>query len=123
MLGRKMIANKYTSQLMEWAKKYQIDDLLNILKNEYDPKSQWGALLNIKSLDLSHKKLEAIPNCIFELSSLENLNLSHNHLSELPKEITKLTNLKFLDISWNHITHDIDFLPSNVQIKKAWNRK
>lgn len=118
-----MITHECTSQLIEWAKKCQIDDLLNIFKNNHNQNSQLQALLNLKNLDLSHKKIEAIPRCIFELSSLENLNLSHNHLSKLPKEITKLTKLQILDISWNHITHDIDFLESSVQIKKAWNRK
>lgn len=107
-----MEANK----LIQWAEKYHIDGILNIVNTH-------EALLNLKSLDLSHKKLETLPNFLFELSSLEMLNLSHNQLTELPQEITKLTNLTILDISWNHITHDINFLPSHVKIKKAWNRK
>jgi Leucine-rich repeat (LRR) protein len=77
---------------------------------------------NLKSLDLSFKKLEDIPKYVFELTSLENLNLSHNQLKELPKEITKLTSLKTLDISWNHILHNLDFLPKSIKVTHAWNR-
>lgn len=115
MLGSKMEANELVVQLTQWAEKYQIDGIR--IANTHE------ALLSLKSLDLSHKRLDSIPSCLFELSSLEMLNLSHNQLTELPQEITKLTNLKVLDISWNHITHDIDFLSSNVKIKKAWNRQ
>lgn len=110
------------NELMKWAKKYQIDDILNILRNQNDANTK-VALLSLKNLDLSHKRLDSIPSCLFELSSLETLNLSHNQLTELPQEITKLTNLKVLDISWNHITHNIDFLPSEIKIKKGWNRQ
>jgi len=77
---------------------------------------------NLKSLDLSFKKLHSIPKYIFELSSLENLNLSHNQLQELPQEIRKLKSLKVLDISWNHITHNLDFLPKKIKVNRAWNR-
>ena len=80
------------------------------------------AYKNLKSLDLSFKKLHSIPTYIFELSSLENLNLSHNQLQELPQEITKLKSLKVLDISWNHITHNLDFLPTEIKDNRAWNR-
>lgn len=123
MSGYKMISTECANQLKEWAKKYQIDDLLTIFKNEYDSDTQLQALLDLKNLDLSHKKLEILPTCLFELSSLEHFNLSHNHLTELPKEITRLSKLQVLNISWNHITHDINFLPPHIQIKKAWNRK
>lgn len=77
---------------------------------------------NLKSLDLSFKKLYSIPKYVFELSSLEDLNLSHNQLKELPQEILKLKSLKNLDISWNHITHDLDFLPTEIKVKRVWNR-
>lgn len=110
-----------SSELIQWVEKYQIDSILNILKNQNDSNAK-EALLDLKSLDLSHKRLESIPSCLFELSSLEMLNLSHNQLTELPQEITKLKNLRMLDISWNHIMHNIDFLPSDIKIKKAWNR-
>lgn len=103
-------------KLIQWAEKYHIDEILNIANTH-------EALLNLKSLNLSHKRLDSIPSCLFELSSLEILNLSHNQLTELPQEIIKLTNLKVLDISWNHITHNLDFLPSDIKIKKGWNRQ
>ena len=116
-----MESNDVVTQLTQWAKKYQIDDILNILRNQNDAKAK-EALLSLKSLDLSHKRLDSIPSCLFELSSLETLNLSLNQLTELPHEITKLKKLKSLDISWNHITHAIDFLSSDIKIKKGWNR-
>ena len=77
---------------------------------------------NLKSLDLSFRKLHSIPTYIFGLSSLENLNLSHNQLQKLPHEKTKLKSLKVLDISWNHITHNLDFLPTSIKVNCAWNR-
>ncbi len=77
---------------------------------------------NLRSLDLSFKKLEEIPKYVFELASLEKLNLSHNQLQELPQEIIKLKSLKVLDISWNHITHNLDFLPTEIKVNRAWNR-
>ena len=84
--------------------------------------SEENKIENLKSLDLSFKKLHSIPTYIFDLSSLENLNLSHNQLQELPKEITRLKSLKNLDISWNHITHNLDFLPTGIKVHRAWNR-
>ena len=99
-------------ELLEWAKHHKIKGILENQDN----------LLNLKSLDLSFKKLYTIPTYIFELSSLENLNLSHNQLQELPQEIAKLKSLKVLDISWNHITHNLDFLPTEIKVNRAWNR-
>ena len=112
MLGVKMQSEKSLNELLNWARKYQIDE---VLQNR-------EALQNLKSLDLSFKKLYTIPTYIFELSSLENLNLSHNQLQELPQEIAKLKSLKVLDISWNHITHNLDFLPTEIKVNRAWNR-
>ena len=99
-------------ELWEWAKYHKVKYVLENQDN----------LLNLRSLDLSFKKLHSIPTYIFELSSLENLNLSHNQLQELPQEITRLKSLKVLDISWNHITHNIDFLPTEIKVNRAWNR-
>ncbi|WP_373072186.1 leucine-rich repeat domain-containing protein [Sulfurimonas sp.] len=97
---------EYTKELQKWAEDNQID-ATNIP--------------NIKSLDLSNKKLHCVPSYILEFTSLESLNLSHNNLKELPKDITKLKYLKKLDISWNHIM-DINFLPKNIEVNYAWNR-
>ena len=99
-------------EFLEWAQHHKIKDILENQDN----------LQNLKSLDLSFKKLYSIPTYIFELSSLENLHLSHNQLQELPQEITKLKSLKVLDISWNHITHNLDFLPTKIKVNRAWNR-
>ena len=112
MLGVKMQSNKSLNELLNRSREYQVKDILENKDN----------LLNLKSLDLSFKKLHSIPTYIFELSSLENLNLSHNQLQELPREILKLKSLKNLDISWNHITHNLDFLLTEVKVNCAWNR-
>ena len=111
-----------SSELIRWAEKHQIEGILHVLKNQnYSDVKE--ALLHLKTLNASHKRLDSLPNCLFDLSSLEILNLSHNQLTELPQEIIRLKKLKILDISWNHITHTIDFLPSHIKIKKAWNRQ
>ena len=115
-----MQSDKEIVEFLSWAKEYQVDDILNICNTETSQNRE--VLQNLKSLDLSFKKLQSLPSYLFELSSLENLNLSHNQLKELPKEIIKLKSLKNLDISWNHITHNLDFLPTNIKINSAWNR-
>ena len=109
-----MQSDKFINELLNWAREYQVDEILQ---------NREALQQNLKSLDLSFKNLHSIPKYIFELSSLENLNLSHNQLQELPEEITKLKSLKVLDISWNHITHNLDFLPTEIKVNRAWNRK
>jgi len=115
-----MQSDKDIVEFLNWVGEYQVDDILNICTAEISQNSE--VLQNLKSLDLSFKKLYSLPSYLFELSSLENLNLSHNQLKELPKEIIKLKSLKALDISWNHITQNIDFLPIKIEINSAWNR-
>ena len=115
-----MQSNKFVNELLEWSVEYQIEDILNICQSESPYNRE--VLQNLKSLDVSFKKLNSLPTHIFELSSLENLNLSHNNLQELPKEIIKLKSLKTLDISWNHITHNLDFLSTEIKVNCAWNR-
>ncbi|MBU0721148.1 leucine-rich repeat domain-containing protein [bacterium] len=107
-----MIPDKNIVKLFNWAKKYQVDD---ILENR-------ETLQSLKSLDLSYRLLSSLPSEIFLLTSLEELDISHNNLKELPADITKLKSLKLLNISWNHITHNLDFLPTNIKINSAWNR-
>lgn len=116
-----MQLDKEIGKFVRWAKEYQVDNILNICNAETSQNRE--TLQNLKSLDLSFKKLHSLPPYLFELVSLENLNLSHNQLKELPKEIIKLKSLKNLDISWNHIMHSLDFLPTNIKINIAWNRK
>lgn len=115
-----MQSDKEIVEFLAWAKEYQVDDILDICSFETSQNRE--AVQNLKSLDLSFKKLHSLPPYLFELTSLENLNLSHNQLKELPKEIIKLKSLKILDISWNHITQNIDFLPTHIKINSAWNR-
>jgi len=116
-----MQLDKEIVEFLAWAKEYQVDDILNICTTEISQNRE--ALQNLKSLDLSFKKLHSLPSYLFELTSLENLNLSHNQLKELPKEMIKLKSLKVLDISWNRITQNIDFLPTNIKINSTWNRE
>ncbi|MEA2018872.1 MAG: leucine-rich repeat domain-containing protein [Campylobacterota bacterium] len=116
-----MQSDKEIVEFFNWAREYTVEDILKICST--DILQNMENLQNLKSLDLSFKKLHSLPPYLFELVSLENLNLSHNQLKELPKEIVKLKSLKNLDISWNHIMHSLDFLPTNIKINIAWNRK
>ncbi|GFP87559.1 plant intracellular RAS-group-related lrr protein 3 [Phtheirospermum japonicum] len=54
-------------------------------------------------LDLSHNRLEAIPDSISGLHKLEELNISSNLLETLPDGIGLLVNLKILDVSGNKL--------------------
>lgn len=55
------------------------------------------------AIDLSHKKLTALPPVMCELYPITHLNLSHNQLTTLPVEILNLGKLKSLDISHNKL--------------------
>ena len=63
-----------------------------------------------KALDLSHLRLDGLPNELWELEQLEYLNLMENKIKTLPKEIANLKKLKRLIISDNKLTS----LPSSI---------
>ncbi len=60
--------------------------------------------LRAVELDLSGRKLWALPSEIGELSSLQQLDLSQNNLTELPPEFGQLVSLQQLDLSENNLT-------------------
>jgi Leucine-rich repeat (LRR) protein len=66
----------------------------------------------ITRLDLSGRKLEALPESIGNLENLLALNLSNNDLSELPQSFIKLQKLTNLDIRRNRLKSFPDFFAS-----------
>ena len=66
-------------------------------------------------LDLSRKKLDEIPEWIFEQTQVRELNLHRNRIKSIPSEIGNLVNLEKLTLSRN----DIDSLPPEIgKLKK-----
>ena len=116
-----MKSDECVLELIEFARKYQVDDILSICKNE-SFNADKEVLLNLESLNLSNKKLTSLPEAIGCLKNLQFLNLSKNNLEELPQTLAQLQSLQELDITWNHITKIPEFFSSNLKIKKAWNR-
>lgn len=57
----------------------------------------------IQYLDLSHNRLEAVPNMIFEITGLQQLSLADNRITSVDDEVEKLQNLRSLDLSNNAI--------------------
>lgn len=58
---------------------------------------------SVYKLDLSRKKLKALPEEIKNFRNLQILNISHNDLKELPAWIGDLTSLQSLDVSNNKL--------------------
>ena len=58
-------------------------------------------LHRIQSLDMSHHKVQVLPERIVMMKNLKQLNASSNCLSTLPAGIRTLTNLTHLDLSQN----------------------
>lgn len=54
---------------------------------------------SILELDLSHLKINSLPDCLFNLTGLRALNLSKTSIREIPAEIVKLESLELLDVS------------------------
>ncbi|MCI0553529.1 MAG: hypothetical protein L0287_21495 [Anaerolineae bacterium] len=88
----------------------QLSSLFKNLKNS--TQSRKGSIHKAVSLDLSNRRLSAIPRQVFEYPQIEILDLHNNHLFRLPDEIACLTNLKILINLWDfggqeimHATH------------------
>ncbi|MEA5621149.1 COR domain-containing protein [Cronbergia sp. UHCC 0137] len=71
-------------------------ELLEIIKQ--------AARDNTTTLDLSHKRLTAVPAYIAQLCHLTVLDLSGNQLKILPEAIAQLTNLTELYLNYNQLT-------------------
>ena len=52
-------------------------------------------------LDLSNNDLTAVPEALWNITSLRTLNLSNNNIVELPPELLKLKNLATLQLAGN----------------------
>ncbi|MBD2329954.1 COR domain-containing protein [Alkalinema sp. FACHB-956] len=63
-----------------------------------------------KSLDLSWKQIQELPDSIGQLTNLTQLNLYNNQLTELPDSIGQLTNLTQLNLYNNQLTE----LPDSI---------
>jgi Leucine-rich repeat (LRR) protein len=72
-----------------------------------------GELKDLTELDISHNRLNALPDFIENMKKLRTLNLHSTWIRELPEWVGNLKNLVDLDISNN----DIVVNPKNV-IKK-----
>ena len=105
------------TEIIQWAEKYEIQELLEL----FTSKSYENPCLHVRSLNLSKKGLEELPDFLFEFTELQTLDLSHNQLRELPEKITMLSHLEFLDISWNHILH-VPPINKKTIVKKIYNR-
>ncbi|XP_031635417.1 chaoptin-like [Contarinia nasturtii] len=67
---------------------------------------------NLKSLDISHSKIESVE--LFNMKHLVKINAAHNRLTEIPSHFfSKLPNITELDLSHNRLTK-IDKLPTNL---------
>ncbi|MCP4441139.1 MAG: hypothetical protein GY810_19615 [Aureispira sp.] len=69
--------------------------------------NELGLLPNIKTVELSHCRLNQFPQFILQLQNLESLTLSQNKLQDIPKEITQLKKLKKLSLHQNLPLHKI----------------
>jgi len=58
---------------------------------------------NLRNLDLSKNKIEALPVNVGAFKVLKNLNVSHNRIKELPPSIQDLVKLENLNVAFNLI--------------------
>jgi len=64
----------------------------------------FSKLENLTVLNLSHNRIDCLPDSFFFLKNLESLNLSHNLITFLPHHFKSDENLRQLDLSWNLIS-------------------
>ncbi|KAI8879499.1 L domain-like protein [Backusella circina FSU 941] len=69
----------------------------------YVDKTQISLLTRLTLLDVSHNKMEQLPNTIDQLTQLRHLNISHNEITKLPTTISALSKLMVLNVSSNPI--------------------
>ncbi|XP_044497145.1 putative disease resistance protein RGA3 [Mangifera indica] len=70
-------------------------------------------LIHLKYLNLSHQKVEKLPETLCELYNLQTLDISWcEKLKELPQEMGKLINLRHLI---NHVTSSLSYMPKGIE--------
>lgn len=109
--------------LVEWAQKYNIQDIINAYERRVMYENTKEAMLSILMLDISSKNLEEIPEFVFNLENLIAIDASHNHLSQISIKRTELNKLSYLNISWNHIEPIVEHLSCIKHLSSSWNRK
>ncbi len=55
---------------------------------------------SLEKLDVSHNKLESLPEDMVELPALKELNCSHNKLATLPESLGLVKTLKVRSNNW-----------------------
>jgi len=139
----KLLEKEWAVELINWAKEYNIEDILDICSDRLY-KNKEHALLDLYSLNLENKNIHTLPNSIvnltnlkylylsdnditifpsmiFELTQLLYLDISNNRLTEVSLEITRLTSLKYLNISNNNIMPIPKYLHFSDLTNFAWN--
>tara|TARA_B100000131_G_scaffold297164_1_gene315660 strand:- start:163 stop:792 length:630 start_codon:yes stop_codon:yes gene_type:complete len=77
-------------------------------------------VLEDDKLNLTDKKLLAIPLALFELSTLKELNINGNVISTLPEELGNLTKLTKLDASNNRLTDLPESIKNLIDLKELF---
>ena len=98
--------------------------VLNLSHNRIQsiPDSLFG-FIHLRLLDLSYNDIENIPSIICLFPELRKLDLSHNRVSKIPASISNLKRLEKLSVSHNNIEHlplSLGNLP-NLQVLLASN--
>ncbi len=76
---------------------------INLSQNQLTKFPESICIDTLKDLDLSHNKIENLPDKISEMINLESLNLSWNMIQELPRSIGNLRKLQAIELSINNI--------------------
>lgn len=105
--GQEWVSGKKVSK---WSDVEYLDLSKMKLGKEGIPDSLWQ-MTQLKGLNLSRNKLNALSGPICNLTSLEQLILNRNDIYVLPEELGCLQKLTYLDLWSNHI----DNLPKSME--------
>ena len=77
-----------------------------------------NSCINLTNIDLSHNRLDSIPECIFKKEKLIRLNLSNNQITRISPYLSQCKNLQFLDISNNQLTEISPIIGSLLSLQQ-----